>query len=406
MHKIDIDKQLEIIKRGTIEIISQEELRSKLEESAREERPLIVKAGFDPTVPDIHLGHTVLLRKLRQFQGLGHKVVFLIGDATALVGDPTGQSQTRKTLAWEEVEINASTYVKQVSSILNTEDNSVFELRYNSEWFSMHGSQEKSLPPFTFEQFVGLAKSYTVARLLERDDFQRRLKENKPITFLELFYPLMQGYDSYKLKSDIEIGGTDQKFNLLVGRDIQQAYGERPQVIITLPLLEGTDGAQKMSKSYGNYIGINESPGEIFGKIMSISDELMMKYYELLTDLDLQAAKNMHPKEAKLRLSEEIVSLYHSKKEADLAHLEFERVFSQKEFPKDISEYKTDGSETILTILLNSGLVKSGNDARRLILQGAVSFGDSGIEKETFIPKQSGILKVGARRFLRVIVQA
>ncbi len=401
MQKIDIERQLEIIKRGAVEIISEDELKSKLEESVRTQKPLIIKAGFDPTVPDIHLGHTVLLRKLRQFQDLGHKVIFLIGDATALVGDPTGQSQTRKTLTWDEVEENALTYIKQVGKILNTKDSAVFECRHNSDWFSGGGLREKSPPPF-FEQFVELAQKYTVARLLERDDFQKRLKENKPITFLELFYPLMQAYDSYKLKSDIEIGGTDQKFNLLVGRDIQQAYGERPQVIITMPLLEGTDGVQKMSKSYGNYIGINEAPNEMFGKIMSISDELMLKYYELLTDEDPAALKNMHPKEAKLRLAEAIVGQYHSGKDADTSRLEFERVFSQKELPQDILEYKTDGKQQILTILLNSGLVKSGNEARRLLRQGAVLFNDARIEKESFIPQQSGILKVGTRRFLKI----
>lgn len=402
MQKTDIDKQLEIIKRGAVEIISEDELKRKLEESAKTKKPLIVKAGFDPTVPDIHLGHTVLLRKLRQFQDLGHKVIFLIGDATALVGDPTGQSQTRKTLTWDEVEKNALTYEEQVGKILNTKDRTVFERRHNSEWFSRHGSREKEFPPFTFEQFVELAQRYTVARLLERDDFQKRLKENKPITFLELFYPLMQGYDSHCLKSDVEIGGTDQKFNLLVGRDIQQSYGERPQVIITMPLLEGTDGVQKMSKSYGNYIGINEAPNEIFGKLMSISDGLMLRYYELLTDDDLNAVKIMHPKDAKIKLAQAIVTQYHSKKDAECARIEFERVFSQKELPQDILEYKTDGRQEIITILLNSGLVKSGNEARRLLRQGAVLFSDVRIDNDNFIPQQSGILKVGTRRFLKI----
>jgi tyrosyl-tRNA synthetase len=401
---MDINKQLEIIKRGAIEIISENELKKKLEESIRRKKPLKVKAGFDPTVPDIHLGHSVLLRKLRQFQDIGHKVIFLIGDATALVGDPTGQSHARKILTWEEVEKNALTYVEQVSKILNTKDSAVFQRRHNSEWFSRHGSKEKSFPPFTFENFVELAQRHTVARLLERDDFQKRLKENKPITFLELFYPLMQGYDSYQLKSDIEIGGTDQKFNLLVGRDIQQAYGEPPQVVITMPLLEGTDGVQKMSKSYGNYIGINEAPDGMFGKIMSISDTMMMKYYELLTDEDLNTVKNMHPKEAKAKLAEEIVKQYHSKEDARNARLEFERVFSQKELPQDIPEYKTDGAKTMVTILLESGLVKSGNEARRLLKQGAVHFNNSKIEKEDFIPQKSGVIKVGARRFLKIDV--
>lgn len=395
MQKMSIEKQLEIIKRGTVEIISEEELKKKLEESIREKRPLNIKAGFDPTVPDIHLGHTVLLRKLRQFQDLGHKVIFLIGDATALVGDPTGQSQTRKTLTWDVVAKNALTYVQQVSSILNTQDNNVFELRYNSEWFKS--------PPFTFEQFVELSQRYTVARLLERDDFQKRLNENKPITFLELFYPLMQGYDSYKLKSDIEIGGTDQKFNLLVGRDIQQSYGNQPQVVITLPLLEGTDGVNKMSKSLRNHIGIHEAPQEVFGKLMSISDTLMLKYYELLTEDDLSEVKNMHPREAKIRLAQELVSAYHSKNEAQKAAGEFERVFSRKELPSDMPEYKAGSAENIVAILLKSGLVISGNEARRLIKEVAIIFNDSKVNGENFIPQQSGVLKAGSRRFLKII---
>lgn len=400
---MDINQQLEIIKRGTAEIISEEKLKEKLQESVAGKRPLRVKAGFDPTVSDIHLGHAVLLKKLRQFQDLGHKVIFLIGDATALVGDPTGQSQARKTLTWEQVETNALTYVKQVSKILQTEDSKVFERRHNSEWFSKHGSEEKSFPPFTFENFVELAQKYTVARLIERDDFQKRLKDNKPISFLELFYPLMQGYDSYKLNADIEIGGTDQKFNLLVGRDIQQAYGQSPQVVITMPLLEGTDGVRKMSKSYGNYVGINENPNEMFGKIMSISDDLMFKYYTLLTAEDLGVVKSMHPKEAKLRLAENIIAQYHTQACAKNARQEFERVFSQKQNPEDILEYKISGAETIVVVLLNSGLVKSGNEARRLLKQGAVFFNDGKIEKESFILNQPGVLKAGARRFLKII---
>lgn len=389
---MDIEKQLEIIKRGAVEVISEDELRRKLAQSVKHKKPLVVKAGFDPTVPDIHLGHTVLLRKLRQFQDLGHKVVFLIGDATALVGDPTGQSQTRKMLTWEEVKRNALTYVKQVGKILNIKDKAVFERRHNSDWFRK----------FAFSDFVALAQRYTVARLLERDDFQKRIKENKPITFLELFYPLMQGYDSYVLKSDIEIGGTDQKFNLLVGRDIQQAFSEPSQVVITMPLLEGTDGAQKMSKSYGNYIGIEEAPAEMFGKIMSISDTLMNKYYELLTDQDLAALKSMHPKEAKLRLAETIVGQYHSKGEAVRARAEFERIFSKKELPREMPVFKAGADMTVVTILLNSGLVKSGNEARRLIKQGAVMFDEVLVEKEDFVPAADGILKVGSRRFLKL----
>jgi len=399
---MDIQRQLEIIRRGAVEIISEEELKSKLEAGKKEKRPLVIKAGFDPTVPDIHLGHTVLLRKLRQFQELGHKVVFLIGDATALIGDPTGQSQTRKTLTREEVERNALTYVEQAAKILHTKDAKVFELRHNSEWFSGQSCREKKLPPFAFEQFVDLAQRYTVARLLERDDFQKRLKENKPITFLELFYPLMQGYDSYMLESDIEIGGTDQKFNLLVGRDIQQSYGKPRQVVITMPLLEGTDGVQKMSKSFGNYIAINEPAQDMFGKIMSISDTLMFKYYELLTDETLAEIKKMHPKEAKVRLAKELIAQYHSRAEAESSAQEFQRVFAQGGSPLDMPEYKTGGTKTILKILTESGLAKSRNEGRRLLQQGAVTFNDEKIEKEDFTPKGNGVLKVGSRKFLKV----
>ncbi|OGX29277.1 MAG: tyrosine--tRNA ligase, partial [Omnitrophica WOR_2 bacterium RIFCSPHIGHO2_01_FULL_49_10] len=258
---MDVSKQLEIIKRGTVEIISETVLLEKL----KKKQQLVIKAGFDPTAPDIHLGHTVLLRKLRHFQDLGHKVVFLIGDATALVGDPSGQTQARKVLSRDEVEANAKTYEKQVGKILRTDDKDLFERMHNSAWFAKFG----------FEHLVQLAQRYTVARLLERDDFQKRLKEGKPISFLELFYPLMQGYDSVILDADVEIGGTDQKFNMLVGRDLQEAYGKEPQVVITMPLLVGTDGVVKMSKSYGNYIGINESAGEIYGKVMSIPDSIM-----------------------------------------------------------------------------------------------------------------------------------
>ena len=401
MQKLDIKKQLEIIKRGAAEIISEGELKRKLEESIKENRPLAVKAGFDPTAPDLHLGHTVLLRKLRQFQDLGHKVIFLIGDATALVGDPSGQSQARKTLARDEVEKNALTYEKQVSKILKTGDPALFERCHNSDWFLRHGASA----PFAFEQFVELAQRYTVARLIERDDFKKRLKENKPLSFLELFYPLMQGYDSYKLRADIEIGGTDQKFNLLVGRDIQQAYGQQPQVVITMPLLEGTDGAQKMSKSYANYIGINEPASDIFGKIMSISDSLMMKYYELLTDEDLNTAKGMHPKEAKLKLAEVITAQYHSIPVAQQARDEFKRVFSEKKLPEGLPVLKLTQPQDIITIIIENGLAKTRNEARRLIQQGAVIFAGQKIDSEKFSINKPGILKVGIRRFLKIEYQ-
>lgn len=390
--------QLEIIRRGAVEIISEPQLIKKLETK----RQLIIKAGFDPTAPDIHLGHTVLLRKLRQFQDLGHKVVFLIGDATALVGDPSGQSQARKILTWEEVEKNAHTYEKQVSKILKTDDPALFKREHNSSWFSRRGSREKEYPPFAFEQFVELAQKYTIARLLERDDFQNRLKENKPISYLELFYPLMQGYDSVKLRADVEIGGTDQKFNLLVGRDLQQAYEQEPQVVITMPLLEGTDGVQKMSKSYGNYIGINEPAADIFGKIMSISDALMMKYYELLTDEDLSAVKGMHPKEAKLRLAGIITAQYHSAAGAKKAREEFERTFSDRKIPENLPVVRITEPKNLLNLIIDNKLALSRNEARRLIQQGAVEFSGNKVESEKFNIDKSGVLKVGSRRFVKI----
>lgn len=401
----DINKQLDIIKRGAVDIISEPELRKKLEISIGKNIPLKIKAGFDPTAPDLHLGHIVLLRKLRQFQDLGHKVIFLIGDATALVGDPTGRSQTRKTLTWDEVEKNALTYEKQVGKILNTKDNTVFERVHNSKWFSKYAHPETGHIPFTYETFVELAQRYTVARLLERDDFQKRLKESKPISFLELFYPLMQGYDSYMLHSDIEVGGTDQKFNLLVGRDIQQSYGESSQVVITMSLLEGTDGVQKMSKSYGNYIGINEDAGSMFGKIMSISDELMLKYYTLLTDENLDSVKAIHPKEAKLNLAKIIVSQYHSKETAEAEYSNFQNVFSAKELPSDMPEYTIPPSgKKAVDILIESGLVRSKNEARRLIQQSGLSLDGEIVDKEDALINKEGVLKAGKRRFLKITI--
>jgi len=389
--KMDINKQLEVIKRGAVEIISEEELKKKLEESEKLKRPLRVKAGFDPTAPDIHLGHTVLLRKLRQFQDLGHQVYFLIGDFTARIGDPSGRQEKRKQLSREEVIKNAATYKRQVCKILDVDK---IQIIFNSEWFDKMAVLD----------MLNLTTHATVAQMLARADFKKRLSRNEDVSLLEFMYPLLQGYDSVKLEADIELGGTDQIFNLLVGRDIQRDFGQPQQVIITMPLLEGTDGTQKMSKSFGNYIGIDESPNEMFGKIMSISDELMLKYYELLSDADLEAIKKMHPKVAKLRLAEDIIGQYHSQKDASLARQEFVRVFSQKELPQNIAEYKTDGTETIITILLSSGLVKSGNEARRLIKQGAIFLDNSPIDQENFIPQRGGILKVGTRRFLKVVI--
>jgi tyrosyl-tRNA synthetase len=388
---MDIDKQLEIIKRGTVEIILEEELKLKLEQSKKEKRPLKVKAGFDPTAPDIHLGHTVLLKKLKAFQDLGHTVIFLIGDFTARIGDPSGRSETRKQLTKDEVLENAATYKKQISKILDTDK---IQIVFNSEWF------EK----MSVLDILKLTTHATVAQMIVRADFKKRLSKSEDISLLEFMYPLLQGYDSVKLEADVELGGTDQIFNLLVGRDIQKDFGQAQQVVITTPLLEGTDGVQKMSKSYGNYIGINEPPKDMFGKIMSISDELMLKFYEVLTDEDLDKVKKIHPKVAKLQLGEIIVSQYHCTEAAKQARAEFEKVFSQKEIPQDLPEYKLKNQENIIAILINSGLVKSGNEARRLIKEGAIFFEDTKINSIDFMPGQSGTLKVGTRRFLKLII--
>ncbi len=391
MQKTDIEKQLEIIKRGAVEIISEAGLGKKLEESARDRRPLNIKAGFDPTAADIHLGHTVLLRKLRQFQELGHRVIFLIGDFTARIGDPSGQNKIRRALTSKQIKDNASTYTRQAFKILDSKRTKIV---FNSRWFDKMRGLE----------FANLLAHYTATRLLERNDFSSRIKENKPLYMSEFIYPILQGYDSVVVNADVEVGGTDQKFNLIVGRELQRDFALAPQVVITLPLLEGTDGVNKMSKSLGNYIGIREAAPEIFGKIMSVSDTLMLKYYELLTDADLSQLKSMHPRDAKIKLAETLIADYHSQKEAEKARQEFERVFSRKELPSDMPEYKTDGTETIVGVLLKSGLVTSGNEARRLVKQGSAAFNGAKIEDEKFIIKESGILKAGSRRHLKVII--
>jgi len=405
---MDVSKQLEIIKRGTVEIISETVLLEKL----KKKQQLVIKAGFDPTAPDIHLGHTVLLRKLRHFQDLGHKVVFLIGDATAMVGDPSGQTQARKVLSRDEVEANAKTYEKQVGKILRTDDKDLFERMHNSAWFAKFG----------FEHLVQLAQSYTVARLLERDDFQKRLKEGKPISFLELFYPLMQGYDSVILDADVEIGGTDQKFNMLVGRDLQEAYGKEPQVVITMPLLVGTDGVVKMSKSYGNYIGINESAGEIYGKVMSIPDSIMFSYYELLTDVPLDEIEGLkkgvekgtaHPKDVKSRLASILAGTYHTKGEAAEAAENFRRVFKEKEIPEEIREYELskdmlkDGKIWVIKLLLLAKFATTNSDGRRLIEGGGVKIDGTKItDANSEIGIKNGmILQAGKRNFVKLILK-
>jgi len=385
----NIDEQLSIIKRGAVEIFSEEELRKKLEQSIKARRPLKIKAGFDPTAPDLHLGHTVLLRKLRQFQDLGHQVYFLIGDFTGQIGDPTGRSEIRKQLTKQEVARNAQTYKKQVAKIL---DIGKLKIVFNSKWF-------EKMPVV---EMLKLTTCASVSQMLARDDFKKRYAKGENISILEFIYPLMQGYDSVVLEADVELGGTDQIFNLLVGREFQKDFNQPQQVVLTMPLLEGTDGVQKMSKSYGNYIGINEPAKDMFGKIMSVSDELMIKYYELLTDENMDSVRKMHPKEAKVKLAKIIIAQYHSAAAAEKEAEEFARVFSQKETPADMPVFKTDGKKNVLVILAESKLVASGNEARRLIKQGAVSFNNLKVEKDDFAPNESGILKAGSRRFLKI----
>jgi len=391
MQKTNIDEQLAIIRRGAVEIISEEALRKKLEESIKAKRPLNIKAGFDPTAPDLHLGHTVILRKLRQFQDLGHRVFFLIGDFTARIGDPSGRSEIRKQLNQQEVKENAATYKKQVSKILDIDK---LQVVFNGDWFEKMSVLE----------MLKLTTHATVSQMLARADFKKRLSQNQDISLLEFMYPILQGYDSVKLEADVELGGTDQIFNLLVGRDIQKDFGLPEQVVITTPLLEGIDGVQKMSKSYANFVGIAEAPQEMFGKLMSISDDLMWKYYELLTDEDLGAARKLHPKEAKLKLAENIIGQYHSQEKALAARQEFQRVFSQKEIPQDIPAYKLPHQKAnIVDILIAAGVVSSKNEARRLIAQGAVSLNGQCIGKEDVVVDKEGVIKAGKRRFLKLI---
>ena len=390
MKFLDVDKQLEVIKRGAVEIISEKELRDKLFRSLKEGRPLKIKAGFDPTAPDLHLGHTVLLRKLRQFQDLGHEVIFLIGDFTGRIGDPSGRSEIRKQLSPEEVAENALTYKKQVSKVLDIRR---LKIVFNSQWFEKMKAVELGK----------LMTLYTVTRMMERDDFTKRMKEQKPLYMSEFLYPLLQGYDSVMLESDVEIGGTDQVFNLLVGRELQKDFRQEQQVVITMPLLEGLDGVQKMSKSYGNYVGISEAANEMFGKIMSLSDNMMMKYFELLTDENLEEIKKLHPKEAKMRLSEIIATQYHSKEAAKKARQDFDNVFSKRNIPVDIMEYNLSADENIVELMVKNSLSASGNEARRLIEQGAVYLDNVRVESSDNIINKDGVLKVGKRRFLKII---
>lgn len=403
---MSVSEQLEIISRGAVEILLEKELVEKLEKSKKTGVPLRVKAGFDPTAPDLHFGHTVLLQKLRQFQQLGHEIYFLIGDFTGMIGDPTGKSETRKALTREDVLRNAETYKEQVFKILDPEKTKVV---FNSEWLS----------PLQASDLIALAAKYTVARMLERDDFQKRFAGQQPISIHEFLYPLIQGYDSVALKADIELGGTDQKFNLLVGRELQREWGQAPQTVITMPLLEGLDGINKMSKSLGNYIGINETPDDIFGKIMSISDELMVRYYELLSDLPLDKLQRLkdglrdgsvHPMAAKKALGKELVGRYHGSVAATAAEENFVLRFRDNQVPEDMPEVALQceaGTILLCKALAEAGLVKSNSEGRRSILQGGVKVNSDKVSDESceLCKGNEYVVQVGKRRFARLIVE-
>ncbi len=399
----NISQHLDLIQRGAVEVIQEVELEAKLKRSLAESRPLRVKAGFDPTAPDLHLGHTVLIHKLKHFQDLGHQVIFLIGDFTGMIGDPTGVSETRKALTKEQVLENAKTYQRQIFKIL---DPAKTLIEFNSRWMS----------EMTADGLIQLAAHYRVARMMERDDFHKRYQEQKPISVHEFLYPLVQGYDSVVLKADVELGGTDQKFNLLVGRELQRDYRQESQVVITMPLLEGTDGVKKMSKSVGNYIALEDKPGDMFGKVMSISDTLMYRYYELLTTESLDRIRTLHPMEAKQTLAELIVARYHGTEAGQRARIAFQQKFQAKEFPdepdtrvdltlEDMSEIDVvhDSSIKLARLIARTGLVSSSSEARRLIIQGGVEVDSM---KETnpdklisFERNQQRRLKIGKKKF-------
>jgi len=400
-----VAEQMDVIRRGAVEILVEKEFEEKLETAVKNGKPLRIKAGFDPTAPDLHVGHTVLIQKLKQFQDLGHEVCFLIGDFTGMIGDPTGKNETRKALTKEQVLENAQSYKEQVFKILDPEKTRVV---FNSEWMG----------PMSAADLISLAARHTVARMLERDDFHKRYTGQKPISIHEFLYPLVQGYDSVALEADVELGGTDQKFNLLVGRELQKQYGQRPQCILTMPLLEGLDGVQKMSKSLNNYIGITEPPGEIFGKVMSISDELMVRYYELLSDVDLDGLQRVkdgvegksggrHPMEAKKALARELIARFHSDEAAVQAEKAFVQQFKQKEVPEDIPEVRIESSEPvwICKLMNDAGLVASNGEARRLIKQGAVKLDGEKIDNADLEVKPVGeiIIQAGKRRFARIV---
>jgi tyrosyl-tRNA synthetase len=392
-----IDEQIAFIKKGVVDLIREDDLRAKLERSAKTGKPLRIKLGADPTAPDIHVGHTVVIRKLRAFQELGHTAIFLIGAFTGMIGDPSGKNTTRPPLSREEIDANAETYKTQIFKLLDPDKT---EIRYNSEWMDR----------FTAADFVRLCSHVTVKQILERDDFEKRLREERPISLHELLYPLVQGYDSVALESDVELGGTDQKFNLMVGRSLQREYNQEPQVILTTPLLEGLDGVNKMSKSLNNYIGIDENPNEMFGKVMSISDDLMWRYYELVTDLTPPEIEKMrssdeNPRNFKVNLAKLIIRDFHSQSAANEAEENFIRQFVKKDVPDEIEEKSiASGSYKLVDLLLQAGMVESKGEAKRLIEQGGVKIGgekasNTGAEIEV---REEVLLQVGKRKFLKV----
>ena len=400
---ITVEEQLELIERGVVDCISREELKAKLEKSVKSGKPLKIKAGFDPTAPDLHVGHTVLLQKMKHFQDLGHEVYFLIGDFTGFIGDPTGKSETRKPLTREDIARNAETYKEQVFKIL---DPVKTKIAFNSEWLGKINSFD----------MIRLASELTVARMLERDDFKKRFEDNRPISIHEFLYPLIQGFDSVAMEADVELGGTDQLFNLLVGRDLQRSRGQEPQIVLTMPLLEGLDGINKMSKSLGNYIGITEPANDIYGKTMSVSDDLMFRYYELVSDLSnagIEELKqglqegSLHPKEIKQKLARELTARFHSEEDARKAEQNFENVFAKHDLPDDMPEFSLSSNEPVWLpkLMVDSGLVSSTSDGRRMIKQNAVSIDGVKIGDTDFNVDPAGdyILKVGKRRFCKIV---
>lgn len=397
-----LEEQLKIIKKGTLDIINEEELIKKLEKSIKENKPLKIKLGLDPSAPDIHLGHTVVLRKLKQLQDLGHEIIIIIGDFTGKIGDPTGKSRMRKFLSDEEVLQNAKTYEEQVFKILDKEKTTI---KFNSEWLSK----------LTFGDVLKLTASTTVARMLEREDFKLRFENQRPIYLNEFFYPLMQAFDSTAIEADIEFGGTDQRFNLLSGRNLQKEIGEEPQIVIMMPLIEGLDGKNKMSKTLGNYIGIYESAKSKYQKVMEIPDELIVKYYTLLTDVDDEKIKeveaklkdeSVNPRDIKMDLAREIVSLYHTEEEVEQAEERFKMIFQMGQKPKDIDTVNVSKEDfDLISTVVDKGLVSSKSEFRRLLLQGGIKLNDKKITMEKDLPKEGEIVvQVGKKKFMKIIV--